>query len=165
MKKIVVALALILGVSYANAQAFSGSEDQKFQIGANFQDNGSGIVVAYDHGMGENFSLGLSSTYVLGINENLDADFGDRFDVKARFNANLGNVFQLGDNVDIYPGLNLGLKNFGGHLGARYFFTDGFGLYTELSTPFAKYKTENLTPADKLNNQFVFSFGATFNIN
>jgi len=40
-----------------------------------------------------------------------------RIDLKARFNANFGSVFQLGNNVDIYPGLVLGLKNFGGHLG------------------------------------------------
>ena len=85
--------------------------------------------------------------------------------MKARFNANLGNVFQLGDNVDIYPGLDLGLKNFGGHLGFRYFFTDGFGIYSEFATPFAKYKTENLTAAEKLHNQFVFSIGASFNLN
>ncbi|QWX83300.1 hypothetical protein H0I23_12670 [Cellulophaga sp. HaHaR_3_176] len=164
MKKVIVALTMILGVSFVNAQAFEGKEDSKFQIGANFQKNGTGIVVVYDYGMGENFSLGLSSSYVLGIDKELGADFGDRVDLKARFNANLGNVFQLGDNVDIYPGLNLGLKNFGGHLGGRYFFTDGFGLFIEASTPFAKYKTENLTPAEKLHNQFVFSFGATFNL-
>jgi hypothetical protein len=28
-------------------------------------------------------------------------------------------------------GLNLGLHNFGAHLGFRYFFTDGFGLFGE----------------------------------
>ena len=85
-------------------------------------------------------------------------------DLKAKFNANLGSVFQLGDNVDIYPGLNLGLKNFGGHLGARYFFTDGFGVFTELQTPIAKYKTEDLTAAEKLHNQFTINIGASFNI-
>jgi hypothetical protein len=164
MKKVLVLLVAVLGVSFANAQAFSGNGDNKFQIGANFQDNGSGIVVAYDHGMGENFSLGLSSSYVLGVNESIDADFVDRFDLKARFNANLGSVFQLGDNVDIYPGLDLGLKNFGGHLGGRYFFTDGFGLFSEIAVPFAKYDNSDLTDAEKLQNQFVFSFGAVFNI-
>ena len=115
--------------------------------------------------MGENFSLGLSSSYVLGVEELINADFGDRIDLKARFNANLGSVFQLGDNVDIYPGLDLGLKNFGGHLGIRYFFSDGFGVFTEIGAPLAKYKTETLTPAEELHNQFVFSLGASFNLN
>jgi hypothetical protein len=34
--------------------------------------------------------------------------------------------------------LNLGLHNFGAHLGFRYFFTDGFGLFGA-GVPIAKY--------------------------
>jgi hypothetical protein len=165
MGKFLIAMVFILAVVTVNAQAFEGKEDMKFQIGTNFQENGTGIVVTYDYGLGENFSLGLSSSYVLGVAELIDADFGDRMDLKARFNANLGSVFQLGDNIDVYPGLDLGLKNFGGHLGFRYFFSDGFGLFTEINTPFAKYKTGTLTAAEKLHNQFVFSLGASFNLN
>ena len=164
MKKVLVVLIMALGVSFASAQAYGGKDDAKFQIGANFQENGTGIVVTYDYGMGENFSIGASTSYILGVEEAIDADFGNRFDIKARFNANLGSVMQLPSNVDIYPGLNLGLKNFGGHLGTRYFFSDGFGLFAEVSAPFAKYKSGDLTPAEKLHNQFVFSFGATFNL-
>tara|TARA_R110000868_G_scaffold79232_7_gene225534 strand:- start:2649 stop:3143 length:495 start_codon:yes stop_codon:yes gene_type:complete len=164
MKKVLLALTMVLGVSFANAQAYDGKDDAKFQIGANFQKNGTGIVVVYDYGMGENFSIGASTSYILGVEETIGADFGDRFDLKARFNANLGSVMQLPDNIDIYPGLNLGLKNFGGHLGTRYFFSDGFGLFAEASVPFAKYKNGDLTPAEELHNQFVFSFGATFNL-
>jgi len=165
MRKLLIALVFILAVAFVNAQAFEGKEDMKFQIGTNFQENGTGIVVTYDYGLGENFSLGLSSSYVLGVAELINADFGDRIDFKARFNANLGSVFQLGDNVDIYPGLDLGLKNFGGHLGIRYFFSDGFGVFSEINVPLAKYKTETLTAAEKLHNQFVFSIGASFNLN
>jgi len=164
MKKVVVIVTMVLGMYVANAQAYNGNGDAKFQIGANFQENGTGIVVTYDYGVGANFSIGFSSSYILGVEKLIDADFGDRFDLKARFNANLGDVFQLGDNVDIYPGLDLSLKNFGGHLGTRYFFTDGFGLFAEAAVPFAKYDNGDLTPAEKLHNQFVFSIGATFNL-
>jgi hypothetical protein len=41
-------------------------------------------------------------------------------------------------NMDIYPGLDLGFHNFGAHLGFRYFFTEGFGLF-EAGVPIAKY--------------------------
>lgn len=164
MKKVLVILSMVLSVSLMNAQAYSGKEDAKFQVGANFQQNGTGLVLAYDYGMGENFSIGATTSYILGVEEAINADFGDRFDLKVRFNANLGSVMQLPDNVDVYPGLNLGLKNFGGHLGTRYFFSDGFGLFAEASLPFAKYNTEDLTPAEELHNQFVFSFGAVFNL-
>lgn len=163
MKKLVV-LAFLVNISLANAQAYDGKGDSKFQVGANLQDNATGINVSYDIGVGENISVGVSSTYSLGIDEDLDADFGDRFDIRARLNANLGNVINMDDNFDIYPGLSLGLKNFGGHLGLRYLFTDGFGLYTELNTPFAKYNSDTLTPAETIHNQFTVNIGALFNL-
>lgn len=165
MKKLVL-LAILFSASLVNAQVFEGQGDSKFQVGANFQDNATGINVSYDFGVGENMSLGLSSTYALGLNSILKdvAETGDRFDLRARFNANLGNVLNIDENFDFYPGLSLGLKNFGGHVGLRYLFTDGFGIYTELNTPIAKYETDNLTPAKKIHNQFTVNFGALFNL-
>jgi hypothetical protein len=65
--------------------------------------------------------------------------------------------------MDIYPGLNLGLRNFGAHLGLRYFFTEGFGIFTEAGIPIASYKTDAIG-FDKLNNQFTFNIGASFNL-
>ncbi|MBT8325583.1 MAG: hypothetical protein HKN99_05555 [Winogradskyella sp.] len=163
MKKIIVLIA-VFAVGFVNAQAYMGRGDNKFQVGASFQENGTGINATYDYGIGENISLGLSTTYVLGVEEKLNADFTDRFDLRARFNANIGNVLNIDDNFDLYPGLSFGLKNFGGHLGARYFFTSGFGLFTELSAPLAKYDSDTLTAAEDLNNQFMISIGASFNL-
>jgi len=100
----------------------------------------------------------LSADDILGQ----EADFGDRADVKARLNANIGNIFGIGDQFDVYPGLDLGLRNFGGHLGFRYFFSDGFGLYTEGGIPIATYKS-NPEGFDKYNNQFVWQIGVSFN--
>jgi hypothetical protein len=156
----IVCLAFIASL---NAQNFDGKGDQKLQIGSNFQDNSTGIVLTYDYGLGENISLGFVGAYALGIND-IDADFSDRLDIRARFNANIGNVINIDDNFDIYPGISLGLKNFGGHLGMRYFFTDGFGIFTEFGTPFAKYKTGELTPAEEIHNQFTLNIGAVFNL-
>jgi hypothetical protein len=163
MKNIII-VALLLSVSLVNAQAFKGKGDNKFQVGANIQNGASGLNLSYDFGVGENISLGLSSVYALGVDKDIDAKFGDRFDVKARFNANLGNVVNIDENFDIYPGLNFSLKNFGGHLGMRYFFSSGFGVFTEFNTPFAKYNSDVLTPAEKIHNQFTVNFGATFNL-
>ncbi|GGD18606.1 DUF6646 family protein [Hyunsoonleella pacifica] len=163
MKKLILVLA-ILSVSLINAQAYTGKNDNKFQVGLNAQDNGTGINISYDYGFGENISFGFTSTYLLGVEESIDASFTDRFDIRARFNANLGNVVNVSDNFDIYPGLSLGMKNFGGHLGMRYFFTEGFGIYTELNTPLAKFNSDGLTPAEMLHNQFTVNFGASFNL-
>lgn len=161
MKNIVLIAALLL-FSFGNSQAFKGKGDQKFQVGANFQDEATGLNLTYDYGLGENISVGLSSSYALGIDDVLAdvADFGDRFDLNARFNANLGNVINIDPNFDLYPGLSLSLKNFGGHLGARYFFSEGFGIYTEAAFPLAKYDDD----VDLFYNQFTFNIGASFNL-
>ncbi|MGJ8684738.1 MAG: DUF6646 family protein [Nonlabens sp.] len=162
MKKILLVLALIVTTA-ATAQVYTGKGDQKFQVGADFQSGSTGVQATYDYGIGENISFGLTAAYALGIDEDVSVNFDERAMLRLRFNANIGNVINVDENLDIYPGLGFSTKNFGGHLGARYFFTDGFGLYTEMAVPFASYKTENLTPAEELYNQFVVSFGMSFN--
>jgi len=159
-------------LQFAIGQAYYGRGDVKFQVGANFQNNGTGIMGSLDFGLGDNISLGVSSTYLLGVKKvrNLEgekepfADFEDRFDIKGRFNAHLGNVINVDTRFDIYPGLNASMKNFGAHLGLRYFFTHGFGLFTELNVPISKYKTSALEPAEKLHNQVSLNAGLSFNI-
>ena len=160
MKKLIIFTLFLCGM--VNAQVFTGKGDQKFQVGANIQDHGTGIMVTYDRGLGKNFSVGLVSSYLLGVEE-VKPDFEDRFDLKARFNANIADVFNIEEKVDIYPGLDLGLKNFGGHLGARYYFTDGFGVFSEMQFPIAKYDSD-VVGFEKYNNQFNFSIGASFNL-
>lgn len=165
MKK-TFSLLLLTFSCLINAQAYKGKGDIKFDIAANIQNGGSGIRIANDYGLGDNISLGIVTSYLLSVNKNNlgeKPDFGDRIDIKARFNANLGNVFNIDEKVDIYPGLDLGLRNFGGHLGVRYFFTDGFGIVSEIGFPIAKYKPE-ATGFERLNNQFVFNIGASFNL-
>lgn len=167
MKKIIT-LSLLLSFGLMNAQAFKGDGDVKSQIGLDIQDGGTGIFISSDFGLGENISLGLSANYLLSVRTNPlngeNPSFGDRVDLKARFNANLGNVMQLEPNMDIYPGLDLGLKNFGAHLGFRYFFTDGFGLFGEAGVPIAKYDKNNTDFGHNLNNQFTVNIGASFNL-
>jgi hypothetical protein len=164
MKKIIF-LLFVFSATLINAQGYKGKGDAKMQIGANIQNGGTGIFVSTDFGIGENMSLGISGNYLLStdniVGENVK--FLDRADLKARFNANLGNVFKLSPKMDIYPGLDLGLRNFGGHLGFRYFFTNGFGVFSEAGIPIAKYKS-NLVGYEKLNNQFVFNVGMSFNL-
>ncbi len=164
MKKIII-LSFILISSFANAQAYKGKGDVKFQVGANLQKWGSGISVSTDFGIGENMSYGFVGSYLLNTNQDFGMPkFEDRVDVKARFNANLGNVLKISDKADVYPGLDLGLRNFGAHLGARYFFTNGFGVYSEAGFPIAKYNTNPTSEYYNLNNQFVITIGACFNL-
>ena len=164
MKKFII-LVFVLSASSLNAQAYKGKGDVKGQVGSTIQDGANGIYVSADFGLGENISLGFSSNYILSYSKiaDLKPKFEDRIDVKARFNANLGNVFKLSPKMDIYPGLDLGLRNFGAHLGFRYFFTNGFGVFSEAGIPISSYKS-NIVGYEKLNNQFVFNVGMSFNL-
>ncbi len=166
MNKKIAMLLCMFAAYITNAQeAYTGKGDTKFQVGANFQSGGTGIISTLDFGIGENMSYGISASYLLGTTSVLGVKpkFEDRADVRVRFNANLGNVINVDKKLDVYPGLDLGLRNFGGHVGARYFFTDGFGLYTEAGFPIAKYDS---TPGvfGHLNNQFNVSFGMSFQL-
>jgi hypothetical protein len=153
-----------MSIGFVNAQAFKGKGDTKFQVGATFQDQASGILASTDFGLGENLSYGFSASYLLNTTNSLGTPkFADKFDAKIRFNANIGNVISKGGKLDIYPGLDLGIRNFGAHLGARYFFTNGFGIYTEAGIPLAKYNPD-AAGYERFNNQFVFQFGASFNL-
>lgn len=163
MKKIITLLALV-SISLVNAQAFKGKGDIKFQVGATMQEYATGIGTSIDFGLGENLSYGFAVSYLLNTaNEGGTPKFDDKFDAKVRFNANIGNVLKISEKFDVYPGLNVGLRNFGAHLGARYFFTNGFGLFTEAGIPLAKYNT-NAIGYERFNNQFVFQIGASFNL-
>ncbi|PJJ10264.1 hypothetical protein CLU83_3665 [Flavobacterium sp. 1] len=169
MKKIITVLFLVSFCITNAQQAFKGKGDAKINIGANIQDGGSGIQASADFGLGENFSYGFVAAYLLGVDEfsgingeNIKPEFQDRFDAKFRVNANLSSVIGV-DQLDIYPGLSLGLRNFGGHLGGRYFFSEGFGVFTELGFPIAKY-SDDKEAFDHLNNQVTFSIGASFNL-
>ena len=164
MKKIII-LLFVFSATLINAQAYKGKGDIKMQVGVNVQNGGTGIFVSTDFGVGENMSFGISGNYMLSTDNivGLNVEFLDRADLKARFNANLGNVFKLNPKMDIYPGLDLGMRNFGAHLGFRYFFTNGFGVFSEAGIPITSYKS-NLVGYEKLINQFVFNIGMSFNL-
>jgi hypothetical protein len=59
-------------------------------------------------------------------------------------------------NAGYLSGLDLGLHNFGAHLGFRYFFTEGFGLLVKSWSTNHKYDKEH-NWIDHLNNQFCFN--------
>lgn len=165
MKKVLLLVILCATTHFSQAQAFEGKGDTKFQVGLNMQDGGTGITSTLDFGLGENMSFGFLATYLLNPSEikGASASFEDRADVKVRFNANIGNVLGFSPKVDVYPGLDLGTRNFGAHLGFRYFFTSGFGLYAEASAPLARYD-KDVHGFEHYNNQFMFHLGASFNL-
>jgi hypothetical protein len=164
MKKLFV-FALFSISMFGNAQVFKGKKDVKAQVGFSFQKGGASLIITNDYGIGENISIGIVGSFLLNADqiEIAKPKVEDKLDLKVRFNANIGNVINLDKKFDLYPGLSLGLKNLGGHVGARYFFTNGFGVFTEVGFPIARYNNE-VSGYKLYNNQFVLSAGASFNL-
>lgn len=164
MKKATLLFFLMICVPSVMAQAYRGEGDRKLHVGLNMQNRATGITSTVDFGIGENMSYGFNATYLLNTSEigGESAAFGDKIDFKVRFNANIGNVLNLGSKMDVYPGLNLGTRNFGAHLGFRHFFSNGFGVFAEGVAPLARFKN-HVRGFDHFNNQVTLSVGAAFN--
>ena len=111
MKKIITLLALV-SISLVNAQAFKGKGDIKFQVGATMQEYATGIGTSVDFGLGENLSYGFAVSYLLNTTDvGGKPKFDDKFDAKARFNANIGNVLKIDDKLEPFLKQTFGDEN------------------------------------------------------
>ncbi|WP_347220274.1 DUF6646 family protein [Chryseobacterium sp.] len=127
MKKLLLTLGLFTGIlSYA--QAWKGAGDQKLQGGLNIWGLGTGIAASYDYGINSLISVGGGANVY--FNEKDDNPF-----VFGRVGFHLQETLALPSEIDIYPGVNIGIagKDFGlgVYVGARYFFTENWGAFIE----------------------------------
>ncbi len=53
---------------------------------------------------------------------------------------------------------------FGDHVGARYFFSEGFGIYTEATFPILKYNNDKTEIRYDRHNQFALNVDACVNL-
>lgn len=125
-------LMMMLGVSLVNAQAYNGIGDKKVQAGLSPYGNGVGLTGTFDYGLHEVFSVGAGAEFYF------DNDNDENFYIFGRADAHLGELIGMPSNMDLYPGVDLGVLGdglgFGGHLGFRYFFQDNLGAYVELGS-------------------------------
>ncbi|SFI36688.1 DUF6646 family protein [Halpernia frigidisoli] len=157
---------LIIGFANSQTTAYTGENDLKAQLGADLQrKNALGAVATIDYGLSEYFSVGLQSAYIFKAKEidGTPLQFKDRFDAKIRLSASLGDTFRFPENMDFYPGINVGLRDVGGHIGFRYYFNNGIGLFTEGQFVIEKY-TNTIESNNRLNNQFAVLAGLTFDL-
>lgn len=134
MKRLVFALMLVAGFSMVNAQAYIGKGDQKLNFGLNAWGYGTGITGTYDYGINELLSVGGGLNVYFDNYKDHNKD--NNLFVFGRLNFHLNKALELPENLDIYPGVDLGVvgKDFGigAHLGARYFFNDKIGVFAEV---------------------------------
>ena len=112
MKKLILLLTVSFLGQMAFAQnAWNGQGDNKLQIGFNAYGSGTGLKATYDFGVHEMISVGVGGDFYF-------------------------KVLNLPAELDVYPGLSLGILGntfgWGIHAGVRYFFTPKFGAFVEL---------------------------------
>ena len=117
-----------------NAQAYTGKGDQKVNAGLNAWGYGTGIAATYDYGLNKLISVGAGGN--IYFDNYRDNNKDNRVFVFGRVNFHLRETLDLPQQLDIYPGVDLGVlgRDFGigAHVGARYFFTDSIGVFAEV---------------------------------
>ncbi|MFC7347583.1 DUF6646 family protein [Chryseobacterium zhengzhouense] len=133
MKKLVLMLMLFMGAA-VSAQAYTGKGDQKVNLGLNAWGYGTGITATYDYGLNQLISIGAGGNAYFDNYRDNDKD--NRVFIFGRVNFHLKEALELPEQLDIYPGVDLGVlgRDFGigAHIGARYFFTEKFGVFAEV---------------------------------
>lgn len=133
MKKLVLMLMLFMGAA-VSAQAYTGKGDQKVNLGLNAWGYGTGITATYDYGLNQLISIGAGGNAYFDNYRDNNKD--NRVFIFGRVNFHLREALELPEQLDIYPGVDLGVlgRDFGigAHIGARYFFTEKFGVFAEV---------------------------------
>ena len=152
MKKIIIAVAFMLGVSTVNAQTFNEGTSV-VQLGAGIgSDFGLPLGLSYEYGISDKIGIGgyvgyASKSYTTGFSA---------FDYKVTymiFGAKGNYHFYQSDKIDAYGGVLLGYNSakvtydnsssgftapsyggavFGGTVGARYYFTESIAAFAEV---------------------------------
>ncbi|MEN8187672.1 MAG: DUF6646 family protein, partial [Bacteroidota bacterium] len=122
MKKILISIVILFCSISTYSQSYYGKGDAKINAGFDIYGYGSGIKVFLDYGLSDIFSIGTGASYYLS---NDDTDYY----IFGRTAVHLGELLDLNERLDIYPGFELGYLErndvgFTAFLGVRYFFTD-----------------------------------------
>ncbi len=130
MKKFIVTIAILFFSFNLYSQSYIGKGDAKINAGFDIYGYGSGIKVFLDYGLTDLFSIGTGASYYLS---NDDTDYY----IFGRTAVHLGELLDLPEKVDIYPGIELGYLEgndvgFTAFVGVRYFITNKIGAYLEL---------------------------------
>lgn len=129
--RLLLIIAVILFASQeVRAQAFDGADDHRLSAGYSQIGSLSGVELGYEEGFNDYFSWGMQVTALFtGEKPDEDGKFLDAYDISFRLNFHWSEVFKLPSKFDVYTGISAGLKTVGLGCGARYHFSEHFGVY------------------------------------
>jgi hypothetical protein len=181
MKKVFICIAT-LAITSSFGQAFDGYGDGKLSLGLTTQSGATGLEFATDKGLSDFLSYGAVFGFAFSSDNKYSYtdpysgqtvqgeitggdSFSEKIDFHFRLDGHFGKMLGLSDMQDVAGGINVGTRNIGLHAAYKYFITDGFGFYADMSIPFVKYRFIGTEKVDYFNyyNQPVFGIGIIFN--
>jgi len=129
MKKLYLFIVLFVLSTSLNSQSFDGKGDKKLNVGYDIYGYGEGIKATFDYGIHDMFSLGFGGSYYF--------DSDSEYYLFGRTAFHFGKIMDYDSCFDLYPGVEIGYLErgdvgFTAFIGARYFFSENFGVYAEL---------------------------------
>lgn len=148
MKKVILTLALLAGVSAVKAQGTLGKGNTQLNLGLGFSGWGVPVIAGLDFGLSNNFTMGIEGSYrsynygyvgsdykfsVIGIGVNANYHFNELLNLPEKLDiyggATLG--YFIFSKPSGYGGSSLSTIGLGGQAGLRYFFTNTVGVQIE----------------------------------
>ncbi|MBC7641333.1 MAG: hypothetical protein H7174_03190 [Flavobacterium sp.] len=137
----------------ALAQAYDGDDDSQLILGYVRIKDVSGIELQSDKGVGDVVSFGARITYLFVENPQITDSQGNTytFDIKGIDKFNLGafvrlhfsETFKLSEKFDPFLGLDISLKGFAAHGGAKYSLNDNFCVFGQFTNGFGSLYNAN----------------------
>lgn len=151
MKKLFFTLSLVLIASTTFSQSALYPGTNQLNVGFGFSDHGIPLYIGLDHAFARDFTVGGELSF-RAYNENWDNNDVNHniIGLSGNVNYHFNNLFRMTPRWDLYAGPNLGFYiwtspdgytgnsssrlGFGGQLGARYYFTNSFGVNLEFGS-------------------------------
>ena len=130
MKSLKLFFLFIFFTTVLFSQSYNGKGDTKLNIGYDIYGFGNGIRANIDYGLSDLFTVGVGGSYYFSNSDNDYYLYG-------RTSIHLGLLLDFPSKFDLYPSIQAGYLSgndigFDAFLGAKYFFTDRFGIYAEI---------------------------------
>ncbi len=148
MKKNILSLAFVLFVGTMFSQNPLPTGSSQFNVGVGLSNSGIPVYVGFDYGLMRDITIGTEFSFrgynekwqnnnynhsIIGISGNANYHFNALFNISPRWDLYAGpNIgFYVWSSPDGYLGSNSSRLGIGGQLGARYYFTNRFGVNLE----------------------------------
>lgn len=148
MKKILLSLSFVLITTFTFSQSALYVGTSQLNVGLGLSDSGIPVYIGFDHSIFRDITLGAELSYraynenwqnnyynhnIIGISGNANYHFNTLFGMSPRWDlyagANVG--FYVWTSPDGYTGNHSSSLGLGGQIGARYYFTNSFGINLE----------------------------------